>query len=143
MVELCQVGSFFWLDFKVCSDTLVDYNIQRGSTVHLVLRLRGGGQCIQDSLYVGITIYCFLGCPTLEDPRMGMTAGGRIEQNIYKDTESVSVYDFEGAERLHVHTLSTKAWEAILIYYLLNTVVDIFTENYRSCPAYHTYPPRE
>lgn len=42
---------------------------------------------------------------------MGIAAGGRIQQKIYEDTEPVNVYDFEGGDRLHIHTLSTKAWE--------------------------------
>ncbi|KZP34521.1 hypothetical protein FIBSPDRAFT_772231 [Athelia psychrophila] len=72
--------------------TLGDYNIPMGSTILLVLRLRGGGTV---------------------DPRMGMVAGGRIQQKVYEDTASADFYDVENAERLHIHTLSTTAWEKI------------------------------
>jgi hypothetical protein len=47
-----------------------DYDIKYGSTIHLVLRLRGGG-CIQ---------------------KMGIACGGLIEQKIYQDNRSIYSY---------------------------------------------------
>ncbi|AYV80879.1 MAG: hypothetical protein Harvfovirus9_9 [Harvfovirus sp.] len=62
--------------------TLCDYNIQVESTLHLVLRLRGGGEP--------------------PDPRksaaMGLSAGGLIIQKIYEDPSEVNfwnVYQYE------------------------------------------------
>ncbi|KAF7986960.1 hypothetical protein HWV62_3 [Athelia sp. TMB] len=75
--------------------TLQDYDIPRGSVLNLRHIIRGGGY------------------HNLEDARMGMAAGGRIQQKIYEDVMSADSYDMEAAERLHVHTLSTKAWEKI------------------------------
>jgi len=64
----------------------------RDSTLHLVLRPRGGYVPPSEAL-------------------MGLAAGGRIEQKIYRDTRTVNLYDTEDAERLYIHTLSTTAWE--------------------------------
>ncbi|KAJ7248601.1 hypothetical protein B0H12DRAFT_1324659 [Mycena haematopus] len=75
--------------------TLSDYNIQMGSTVFLILRLRGGGY------------------ETLDDERMGIAAGGKITQKIYQDTVSPVVYDEENPHRVFIHTVSPVAWEMI------------------------------
>lgn len=56
--------------------TLSDYNIQRQSTLQLVLRLRGGG----DSNY-----------------RFGIAAGGLIKQEIYRDQTSLGCYSSQCA----------------------------------------------
>ena len=58
------------------------------------------------------------GCDQLEDPRMGLAAGGRITQKIYEDTRDPNMYDVEASERLCIHTLSTTAWEVMYHLFL-------------------------
>ena len=50
----------------------------------------------------------------LDEARMGLAAGGRISQKVYKDTRLVSWYDDENPERLWVHTVTSAAWEVCL-----------------------------
>ncbi|KAJ7756989.1 hypothetical protein B0H16DRAFT_1721456 [Mycena metata] len=73
--------------------TLADYGIQPGDTIHFVLRL-------------------FSGDPDAVE-RMGIAAGGKIEQKIYVDIHSPVIYDEENPSRVFIHTVSTAAWEAI------------------------------
>ncbi|KAK7038015.1 ubiquitin-like domain-containing protein [Favolaschia claudopus] len=75
--------------------TLIDYNIHKESTIHLVMRLRGGGHL------------------PLEGGRMGIAAGGKITQKIYEDSYAPAVYDEDNAHRVFIHTVSTAAWEVI------------------------------
>ena len=70
-----------------------DYNIHQGSTIHLVLRLCGGGYL------------------PLEDTRIGIAAGGQIQQKIYKDNHRANIYDEDAHERVWIHTVSTDLWE--------------------------------
>ncbi|KAJ6588409.1 hypothetical protein B0H19DRAFT_1248072 [Mycena capillaripes] len=72
--------------------TLSDYKIKNESTIHLVLRLCGGGE---------------------DTARMGIAAGGKITQKIYEDCHSPLVYDDENPYRVFIHTVSTAAWEMI------------------------------
>ncbi|KAJ7625032.1 hypothetical protein DFH06DRAFT_1104309, partial [Mycena polygramma] len=78
--------------------TLSYYGIEHDSTVHLVLRLRGGPPS-SDAVP--------------DEGRMGIAAGGKIEQKIYQDTNSPLVYDDENPYRVFIHTVSTAAWELI------------------------------
>lgn len=75
--------------------TRADYNIPSGATLHLVLRLRGGGYL------------------SLEDARMGIAAGGLITQKIYPDNKRANIYDEEASQRIWIHTVSTDLWEMI------------------------------
>ena len=70
-----------------------DYNILPGSVLHLLLRLRGGG------------------CPRLEGARLGIAAGGQIQQKIYTDNKPANIYDEDARERVWIHTVSTDLWE--------------------------------
>ncbi|KAH8817860.1 hypothetical protein DL96DRAFT_1751790 [Flagelloscypha sp. PMI_526] len=45
--------------------------------------------------------------------RMGLAAGGKIVQTIYKDQDSPIIYDDENPSRVFIHTVSTIAWEMI------------------------------
>ncbi|KAE9410927.1 ubiquitin-domain-containing protein [Gymnopus androsaceus JB14] len=72
--------------------TISDHRISHQSTIHLVLRLRGGG-CVEE--------------------RMGIAAGGKIKQKVYKDVQSPCIYDEDAVSRVYIHTVSTAAWEMI------------------------------
>ncbi|KAH8813836.1 hypothetical protein DL96DRAFT_1625494 [Flagelloscypha sp. PMI_526] len=44
---------------------------------------------------------------------MGIAAGGKIIQKIYRDTNSTLVYDEENPLRVFIHTVPTDLWETI------------------------------
>ncbi|KAH8799279.1 hypothetical protein DL96DRAFT_1477043, partial [Flagelloscypha sp. PMI_526] len=72
-------------------------------------------QCNSHSIRYGIQHLppgtgSFLGMP---DARMGIAAGGKIIQKIYKDSNSPIVYDDEDPSRIFIHTATTAAWEII------------------------------
>ncbi|KAK7001049.1 hypothetical protein R3P38DRAFT_3052767 [Favolaschia claudopus] len=77
-------------------ETLDYCGIETQSTLHLALRLRGGGPTEKG-----------------ETVRMGIVAGGKITQKIYQDTFSSVVYDEANAYRVFIHTVSSVAWEMI------------------------------
>ncbi|KAI1419500.1 hypothetical protein F5Y12DRAFT_777565 [Xylaria sp. FL1777] len=65
--------------------TLSDYNVEKNSVIHMVLRLRGGG-------WYG---------------PMGMAAGGKIEQNICEDDNDPSIWATTSTITIPVHILTT------------------------------------
>ncbi|KAH8929606.1 hypothetical protein BT69DRAFT_1292478 [Atractiella rhizophila] len=67
-----------------------DYNIQKESTISLVLRLRGGWA---------------------PQPPMGFGVGGQIKQNIYEDRNNPRVYDQVSYDRVWIHTVSPAQWK--------------------------------
>ncbi|KDR73657.1 hypothetical protein GALMADRAFT_251438 [Galerina marginata CBS 339.88] len=73
--------------------TLNDYNIWR-ATIHLVLRLRGGGGADVTML-------------------RGLGAGGRISQKINKDPFPVNAYDLRKTSRLHVSIINATHFAAL------------------------------
>ena len=70
-----------------------DYNIHKEATVHLIIRLSGAGY------------------PLLDDARLGIAAGGQIQQKIYKDKYRSNIYDEDARERVWIHIVSTDLWE--------------------------------
>ena len=74
--------------------TLVQYNIQAGTTMHLVLRLRGGG-----------------GDAPEQERAMGLAAGGKMKQKVYSDHRSHPSrrYDTSRAVFTNVHILNASA----------------------------------
>ncbi|KIL67239.1 hypothetical protein M378DRAFT_159641 [Amanita muscaria Koide BX008] len=75
--------------------TLSHYNITNDSTLHLVLRLRGGRD--GDSA----------------DLQSGFAAGGRISQKINRDRLPVTAYDQRKSKRLHVSVINAAYFSTI------------------------------
>lgn len=67
--------------------TLSDYNVQNESTIHVILRLRGGGDCF-------------------DSRGAGFAAGGKISQKIVRDSLPAAAYNFETGSRIHITVLS-------------------------------------
>jgi ubiquitin len=72
--------------------TLSDYNIQKESTIHNVLPLRGGGP---------------------GNAEMGIAAGGLIKQTIVKDYNDPTIWDNENGTIFDVQILNSAAFEAV------------------------------
>ncbi|KAF8547915.1 ubiquitin-domain-containing protein [Imleria badia] len=64
--------------------TVDDYNIQKESTLHLTLRMRGG----------------------VSDIEAGFATGGRVSQKINRDTLPITAYDQDSVQRLHVSVIN-------------------------------------
>eukprot|EP00483_Globobulimina_turgida_P005980 UN05990 len=71
--------------------SLKDYSIQSFSTLHLILRLRGGG--VQE---------------------MGIAAGGRMKQKIYKDNhKNIAMYNKKKVQRIFINIANSEMWQLI------------------------------
>lgn len=79
----------------------IDYNIDHGSTLHLVLRLRGGGDLRahkQGGASNGVA---------------GFAAGGRISQKINRDQWPPFAYDSATPTRLHITVINAAHFAAM------------------------------
>jgi hypothetical protein len=75
-----------------CDHGMKYTRIQKESTLHLVLRLRGGG-CSET---------------------MGLAMGGKIKQNIYKDKDAVHRFaDYDRVMTVRVHMLNSVAYQQV------------------------------
>ena len=72
-----------------------DYNIQKGSVIHLVLRLRGGGD--EDAI----------------DIESGFGAGGKISRKINRDPLPVTAYDHSKVQKFHISVINAAYFTTI------------------------------
>jgi len=79
---------------------ILDYKINHESTLHLVLRLRGGGG------------------DSVDHRERGFGAGGKIKQKIYKDPSSIRMYDLRKAMKVFVHCINSEGFKQITGYNL-------------------------
>jgi len=73
------------------SRTLEDYNIVHESTLHLVLRLRGGP----------------------EPDEMALAVGGQMRQDVYPDQHGPRFWDAKGGQAVNVHFAGPVMYSAI------------------------------
>ena len=79
--------TLLWIHGLIMSDPFLtgEYNIQNGSTLHLILRLRGGG---------------------FTDVEAGFAAGGKVSQKINRDPLPITAYDHDSVQRFHVSVIN-------------------------------------
>lgn len=46
----------------------------------------------------------------------GIAAGGSISQQINKDTQDISVYDFDAGRRIYIHLINACAWKYVELH---------------------------
>ncbi|RDB30966.1 hypothetical protein Hypma_000125 [Hypsizygus marmoreus] len=78
---------------------LSDYNIKHESTIHVILRLSGGGDGLQDHEIPGLL--------------SGFGAGGQISQKINRDPLPSTAYDHSKASRLQISVLNAAYFTAV------------------------------
>ena len=80
-------------------NTLWDYRMEKESTLHLVLRLRGGGTEKPGSKQ--------------ETKELGIAVGGKIKQKVYKDKIGVHKYNPKRITRIFVNIANAEMWKQI------------------------------
>jgi hypothetical protein len=100
--------------------TLDDYHITEGSSMHLVLRLRGGGPS--------------------EPERLGLGAGGLIQQEIYKD-RNIQRWSKKSSTKLFIHLVSRLECEGITGVRLERSVCSFATYSAHNYPWFDWYAP--
>jgi len=91
-----QPGSRIMMERKVKvsgSQRLMDYGIMEESTLHLVLRLRGG--------------------PPKDDDEMAVAVGGQMEQKVVRDTKGPRYWDAKGGQFVNVHLTGPAMYTAV------------------------------
>ena len=84
---------------------LLDYKIQKESSLHLVLRLRGGG--------VNPTANPTANATPNPTPEISFGAGGSIKQTIIPDNENHRIWDIDSAKTFHLQVVNAAYFEEL------------------------------